>query len=186
MFAQNQSTIVLQKTTLNFLSTRALIFQFLLISAAVVIPVVAHLTGAPVGYLLPMHWIVILAGLLYGWRGGILVGLLSPVASYYLSGMPYLNILPSMTIELVTYGFIAGFLREAFRLNSFFSVAIALVLGRIAFVASVLLLNVATTNHIDYIKVALLPGIVAALFQILLLPLLANWWCTKKRENSVE
>lgn len=186
MFVQNQSTLVLNKPTLNFLSIRALIFQLLLISAAVVLPVVVHLTGALVRYLLPMHWVVILAGLLYGWRGGLLVGVLSPVASFLISGMPYPGILPSMTIELVTYGIITGFLRENIKLNPFLSVTIALVFGRITFVASVLLLNVVTTNQLDYIKIALLPGIVATLLQILLLPFLANWWINKERINKEE
>jgi hypothetical protein len=186
MFLNNQSTIVLQKPTLNFLSIRALVFQIILILTAVVLPAVSHSTGAPVRYLLPMHWAVILAGLIYGWRGGILVGLLSPFISFFFSGMPLLNILPSMTVELITYGFVTGLLREAFQLNSFLSVAIALVFGRIVFVASILFLNVVTMNQIEYFKVALLPGVIAAFLQILLLPFIAHWWLKNERKNTKE
>ena len=68
-------------TTLPAWRLRALLFQALLIVAAVVLPAVAHLSGAPVRILLPMHWPVLLAGLVYGWRGGGAVGLADPSAS---------------------------------------------------------------------------------------------------------
>jgi hypothetical protein len=156
-------------------------FQSILILSAVGLPVVAHLIGAPVRVLLPMHWPILLAGLVYGWRGGALAGILSPVISYFFSGYPLPNILPSMTAELLIYGLIAGFLCEKTKLNAFISAAIAIVLGRIVFVGSVLLMG---SSNPEYFKAALLPGMVAALCQIALLPLLAKWWIKQDRNTS--
>lgn len=178
----NESVIPLNKSTLTPSGVRAFIFQVLLIAAAVILPALAHLSGAPIRFLLPMHWPIILAGLVYGWRAGVLTGLLAPIVSYFLSGFPLPIILPFITFELLTYGLVTGLLRELLHLNPFISVAIALLLGRIVFVVSVLFGNTLTINYLGYFKVALLPGIIAALFQIALLPFLAKWWIRHEQQ----
>lgn len=184
MYNQNQPTISVKNTTLVFWGTKSLIFQVILVGAAVILPAVAHLSGAPVRILLPMHWPVILAGLVFGWRSGALVGLLSPSMSYLVSGMPLPAILPAMTVELFAYGFVAGLLREKLRFNPFLSVIPALIIGRIAFALTVYLGFAASGNYMQYFKAALLPGLFAALGQIILLPIIANWWVKKEQENS--
>lgn len=181
----NQSAISLSRPTLPLSGLRAYAFQVSLIGAAVILPLIAHLSGAPVRYLLPMHWPVVLAGLVYGWRSGALTGFLAPIVSYFISGFPLPSILPSMTLELLTYGLIAGFLRERTALNPWLSVAIALVAGRTVFIASVLLGNVVTTNHLEYFQAALLSGLIAGLGQIALLPILANWWVRQEQRDRV-
>jgi len=174
---------------LAFWEVRSLIFQALLVTAAVVLPAFAHLAGAPVRIILPMHWPVILAGLVYGWRGGAVAGLLSPTVSYYVSGLPLPGILPAMTAELFIYGLVTGLLRERFRFNPFVSVTLALIIGRIAFVLTVLSsLGISvgswrSGNYMQYFSAALLPGLAAAAGQIILLPLVANWWM--KREQGI-
>ena len=184
MSIYNESVIALNKPTLTLSGVRAYVFQLLLIAAAVILPVVSHLSGAPVRFLLPMHWPVILAGLVYGWRAGVLTGALAPIVSYVLSGFPLPVILPSMTVELLTYGLVTGLLRELVRLNPFLSVAFALVLGRIVFVLSVLLGNSVTTNQLAYFQAALTPGMIAGVFQIALLPFLAKWWIGQERRTT--
>ena len=181
----NDSTVPLNTPTLTLSSVRAYYFELLLVGVAVVFPVVAHMAGAPVRMLLPMHWPVILAGLVYGWRAGAIAGFFAPIVSYALSGFPLPHILPSMTIELLTYGLATGLLRELVRLNPFVSVAIALMLGRFVFILSVLIGS--TTSHsLEYFQGALLPGTVAALGQTVLLPFLAKWWIRKERRSVVQ
>jgi len=174
------------RPTLAFWEIRSLAFQGLLVGLAVALPVAAHLTGAPVRVLLPMHWPVILAGLVYGWRGGALVGLMAPSASFVLSGLPAPTILPAMTAELFCYGFATGLLRERFGWNPFASVAVALVLGRAVFVCVAAIGGVAAANYLGYVKAALLPGVPAALGQILLLPLAGNWWVKRAHRGGDE
>jgi niacin transporter len=187
MLSYNDAAVSLSRPTLSFSGYRAYVFQVVLISAAVVLPVAAHLSGVSVRFLLPMHWPVILAGLVYGWRAGVLTGALAPIVNYLISGYPLPVILPSMTVELLTYGLATGILREVFRLNPFVSVAIALVLGRIVFIGSVLLGNVVPTEHRGYFQAALTPGIIAAVLQTVLLPFVAKWWIrqeTRTTENE--
>ena len=88
-----------------------------------------HLAGAT---FLPMHIFVLIAGLLFGWRVGLVVGLLTPLASYAVSGMPVLQILPQIVVELGVYGLVAGMLRERFNLRVAWALLGAMVAGRLA------------------------------------------------------
>lgn len=61
--------------------------------------------------LLPMHLPVFLCGLICGWQYGAVVGFVLPLLRSSLFGMPVL--FPSalsMAFELMTYGFVSGFL----------------------------------------------------------------------------
>ncbi len=180
MSKNSPAEINISPVTLAAWSVKSLAFQFLLISAAVLLPSMAHLAGAPVRILLPMHWPVIIAGLVYGWRGGALVGALSPLASYAISGYPLPAILPSIIAELFAYGFVIGLLKGQLRLNSYLSVAIGLLTGRIIFIITTLITGGAVIN-ITYLSVALLPGIAASIGQLALLPSLAKWWVKKSK-----
>ena len=177
---RQSSEIALRPATLAFWTAKSLVFQFILVASSVALPAAAHLAGAPVRFLLPMHWPVLLAGLAYGWRGGALVGLAAPIASYAVSGYPLPPILPAMTIELFVYGLFAGLLRERLHLNGFISVAVAVVIGRLAFMTAAVMTGGVLLNA-EYLKAALLPGLPAAAVQIALLPVLAGWWV--KRAN---
>ena len=93
-----------------------------------------HLAGAT---FLPMHIFVILAGLLFGWRAGLLVGLFTPVTSYFISGMPALNVLPQVVIEVSAYGLIVGLLREKYHLRTIWSLLGAIIGGRMALLLAI-------------------------------------------------
>lgn len=89
------------------------------IAGAVAIPQFFHLLGAASGLgtalgetFLPMHLPIILVGLLAAPYAGAVSGILGPVASFALSGMPGLVMLPFMMLELGAYGLAAGLLRN--------------------------------------------------------------------------
>jgi len=167
--------------TLPDLGLRAISTQGVLLAlSAAVLPAVSHLANLPVRWLLPMHWAVLLAGLTYGWRAGMAVGLLAPGASFLLSGMPLPHILPAMTVELAAYGFVAGFARQAWRFGQVASMALAVVAGRVVFVVVALSTGAATPGVSAYLKAALLPGLAAAAAQVALLPLVARWWIRRE------
>lgn len=180
---QKAADIYSPQTVLPLIKPLSMVVQIiLLLSAAFLLPAAAHATGLPVRWLLPMHWPVILAGLCYGWRSGLLVGIGAPVLSYLVSGMPPLFMLPAMTVELAAYGFIAGFAREGLKLNGFLSAALSLIGGRIVFLAIVLITGAVAVPFADYLQAAMLPGIPAAIAQLILLPLIANWWVGRGSE----
>lgn len=108
----------------------ALTLGFIVLDVAV--PLVFHQFHLAGATFLPMHIFVLIAGLLFGWRAGLIVGLLTPIASYTVSGMPVLRILPQITIELAAYGLVAGILREKLNLRVIWSLLGAMIGGRLA------------------------------------------------------
>ncbi|HNW43611.1 MAG TPA: ECF transporter S component [Elusimicrobiales bacterium] len=155
---------------------KSAVFQLSMITAAVLLPSVCHLTGAPVTVLLPMHWPVLAAGLFCGWRAGLTAGAAAPLISFALSGMPPAAYLPRMIIELACYGLVAGFARERLRLSAFAAVLAAVIAGRAAYMAAVAAFYPPAAGLLPYFKAALLPGLAAALGQALLLPLAYKRW----------
>lgn len=158
----------------------------LLLGAAFVLPALAHLAGVPGRVWLPMHWPVLFAGLCYGWRSGALIGLAAPGVSFLLSGMPPAAALPAMTAELATYGFLAGLFRESFRRNSFLAVAAALIGGRLVFLGIRLATGSIAGPLAEYVQAALLPGLPAALGQLVLVPLAAGGWVRRESRRSAD
>lgn len=161
---------------------RALTVQaVLLLAAALVLPALAHLTGLPVRTLLPMHWPVLLAGLCYGWRSGLLVGAAAPAVSFMLSGMPPPVVLPSMTLELAAYGLLAGAVREGLHRGPIEATLAAVIGGRLAFVGMMLATGTIVGPLAGYLGNALVPGVPAALAQVALLPPIAAWWVRREQ-----
>jgi niacin transporter len=182
-----QSTTTLTPTTaLPIGSARALsINGILLFAAAVLLPAVAHLTGMPVRVLLPMHWPVIFAGLVYGWRGGAIVGASAPAMSFLVSGMPLPAVLPAMTLELACYGALSGVLRQAARWSAPLATTTALVAGRLVFaIVMVLTFTAGAGAFSSYAAAALLPGLPAAVAQVILLPILARRWMRHEQGSA--
>lgn len=86
-----------------------------IVALAVVLPQIAHLAvGAQAGVmLLPMYLPVLLGGCVLGFRWGLGVGLLSPLASYLITSalgnpMPAAARLPLMMAELAVFASVAG------------------------------------------------------------------------------
>lgn len=154
---------------------RALTIQAVLVLlAAFALPAAVHAVGLPVRWLLPMHWPILFIGLAYGWRSGLIAGMLAPLVSFLLSGHPLPLILPSMIVELGMYGFVAGVLVEVLRVNRFVAMLLAVLGGRIVFIATAMLTGAAQPALGVYLTAALLPGIPAAIAQVILLPLAAR------------
>lgn len=66
--------------------------------------------------LLPMHIPVLLCGLICGWKYGLAVGFITPLMRSVVFGMPVLYPTAiAMAFELMTYGFVIGFLYEKSR-----------------------------------------------------------------------
>lgn len=110
--------------------------SYLLTAAFVLLGVAApwgfhqfHLAGATY---LPMHFFALAAGLAFGWRAGLVTGLLTPIASFAISGMPPLAILPQVVVEIAAYGLAAGLLSEKCRLKVVWSLLGAMAGGRLA------------------------------------------------------
>ena len=121
---------------------------YLVIAAFVVLSVLTpwafHQFPAAGPTYLPMHFFIFIAALAGGWQVGALVGLLTPFASFAVSGMPPLTVLPQIAVEVTAYGLIAGLLRQKFNLNVFWSLLGAMVGGRLALLVAVAMVDLVT------------------------------------------
>lgn len=110
----------------------------LAMTTAVALPWLCHLLGGQLGLgsglgemLLPMHLPVMMAGMLGGSMVGLACGVVSPLLSFALTGMPASVMLPFMMVELAVYGLTAGLLRRS-QLPALVKVLMVQVAGRLA------------------------------------------------------
>jgi len=119
------------------INTYVIIAVFVALSVAV--PWAFHQFQLAGATYLPMHFFVFVAALTCGWQAGVIVGLLTPFASYVVSGMPALTVLPQIAVEVTFYGLLAGLLRQKLNLRVFWAVLGAMVGGRLFLLIAVYL-----------------------------------------------
>jgi hypothetical protein len=173
--------LTLPATGLRAVSVQAL----LLLTAAFILPAMAHAAGLPVRLLLPMHWPVILAGLCYGWRSGLVVGLAAPTVSFLLSGHPNPLVLPAMTLELGAYGALAGVGLQQLGLSRPLATLFSALGGRVVFILVVVAMGAYTGPFLSYLQAALIPGLIGLVAQVAALPPLASWWVRREAAPSL-
>lgn len=146
------------------------------IALGLVLPQLLHSIGAG-PMLLPMHIPVLLAGFLLGPITGLYVGIVTPVLSHLLTGMPPLApvpMLPIMAFELATYGFVSGILYNKLRINTFVALIGAMLGGRLMYGIIVYLIliffNLPLERPIIAVAVAIKTGIIGIMIQIILIP----------------
>lgn len=127
-------------TILKYTDIRSYVFTVVFVALSVATPWVFHQFHLAGPTFLPMHIFVLIAGLLFGWRAGLVVGLFTPLISYLVSGMPVARILPQIVIELCAYGLVAGILREKFNLRAVWSLLGAMIAGRLALLIGVVVM----------------------------------------------
>lgn len=146
----------------------------LLLAAGILLPQVFHMIGGQAmgGILLPMHLPVFIAGLLLGPFYGCAIGIITPIISFFVTGMPPAGKLPFMLVELLTYGLAAGLLRKK-NVNIYVSLILAQIAGRVAnalalvFATYVLQLNVPAVITVGTAVVTGIPGLI---LQLVLVP----------------
>ena len=100
-----------------------------------VLPIAFHAIGLG-SVLSPMHIPVLLCGLVCGGGYGLICGILGPVLSSLISGMPPMMMLVRMIPELCIYGLAGGLAMRFIRtgraaLDVYIALAIAMIAGRI-------------------------------------------------------
>jgi hypothetical protein len=149
------------------------------IFSAVILPRIIHILGTATGLgtslgemLLPMHLPIILAGLLAGPFAAGTAGLLSPLISFAMTGMPTSAMLPFMIIELAVYGVCAGMLKDA-KISDISKVFIAQLAGRIIRGAAILIgfYGMGTAVRPEIIFTSVKIGIAGIILQLVIIPL---------------
>ena len=133
--------------SLRFTDVRTYLIIAAFVALSVLTPWIFHQFQLAGATYLPMHFFIFVAALAGGWQAGAIVGLLTPFASYAVSGMPVLTVLPQIAVEVAAYGLVAGLLRQKLNLNVFWSLLGAMVAGRVALLIAVVIVQ-AITGHV--------------------------------------
>jgi hypothetical protein len=159
------------------------------LALAIVLPVAFHQVGiGPV--FLPMHIPILITGALWGPRAGVVTGVLAPALSYLTTGSPPMvpPVAPLMTVELATYGLVAGLARSTLagrmgprrRMLAFeylWTIA-TLLSGRVMLGVAASLLGPMLGLRVAamvYVKGAVLAGLPGIILQLVLIPPLVAW-----------
>lgn len=139
--------------------------------------------------LCPMHIPVILCGFICGWKYGLIVGVVSPLLrSLTLSMPPLFPTALAMSLELATYGFIAGLLHQLLpktKKSIYISLIIAMIVGRLVWGTAMFAFLGNTQFGISAFWAGAvgnaIPGII---IQIVLIPLIIMFYETKLNKNQ--
>ena len=145
------------------------------IALCVVLPIAFHSIPDAGTVFLPMHIPVLICGMICGWPYGLLCGLLGPLTSSVLTGMPPVAILPAMMVECGTYGLVSGLVLKYIHTKNTYAdlyaaLIIAMLAGRIlSGIAKALIFSpgIALSAWITASFVTALPGII---IQLVFLP----------------
>ena len=159
-------------------NVRNLTMSALFLALGLVLPIFTGQIPQIGSMLLPMHIPFFLCGLICGGPWGALVGLILPLLRSVLFGMPPLfPTAIAMCFELMTYGFVAGFLYNRSRwqcvIALYRSMIASMVAGRLVWgVAQIVLLGLSGSAFTlqAFMAGALLNAIPGIVLQLLLIP----------------
>ena len=163
----------------EILSTRKakyIVGTILFSGLGIAIPRIFHvLVGSSAGVtFLPMHLMVLIAALTFGMMSASIVAGSSVIFSYLLTGMPAIERMPYMLIELVIYGILLGLFNKKF--NSYVSLIATMIIGRILY-AVVLFASVNLLGFNGYGISAIqsvISGIPGIIIQLAFVPVIAK------------
>ncbi len=158
---------------LNLGAVKWSMFLSIFTALAILLPYTCHQFGLAGMVFLPMHFAVLIAAIVIGFRGGVLVALISPALSYAISGMPPVTSLLPMTIELATYAIVINLMVRKIRTPMILSLIVAMLLGRLISITlvSMILQNTPLATQFHNLFVTAMPGI---LIQLAFVPLVSS------------
>lgn len=175
---RDTDTFLLQGRTFSMKHTRNLVISGLCCALGVVLPLAFHSIPNAGSILLPMHIPVLLCGLVCGPFFGLACGILTPMLSSLLTGMPPAAYLPSMVCELAVYGLLAGVLIRIIKTKKkssaiYISLLGAMVGGRIVYgLLNSLLFRAGDYSMQLWLTGAFVNAVPGIILQLIVLPVL--------------
>lgn len=155
--------------------TKKLTLSGVFIAIGIILPIAFHAIEGGGSIFLPMHIPVLMAGFFLDWPYALAVGVLTPLLSSSLTGMPPLfPVLLFMIPELAVYGTVVSLLYRNLKMNVYAALIISMVCGRI--IAGVVVWILTTffmaklPSPIVFVQGAILKGIPGIIIQLILIP----------------
>lgn len=170
-------------------TTKQIVYGGIFIALGLALSVVFHSFGGQFGAIfLPLHFVVLIAGLTGGPWVGLVVGVIMAPLSGVLFGMPPLMppIAFFMALEMATYGFLSGYFEKR-RMNVYVNLTITLITGRIVYSLGYYVIGAMIGIHLRAFTAILLSfaqGSPGVLIQFLLIPTIYYAVKRIRRENT--
>ncbi|MEF2782715.1 MAG: ECF transporter S component [Clostridium sp.] len=147
------------------------------LALGLVLPFAFHSFGPGAGAMfLPMHIPVLLCGFVCGSGYGALIGVLTPLVSSALTGMPvFMPTGIAMCFELMTYGILSGLIVK--RLPLYPSLIITMLAGRaVSGIVNLILLSMAGKAYTleIFLTAAFVTALLGIILQLIIIPLLVK------------
>ena len=157
--------------------TQKLVLSAMFLALGLVLPFFTGQLPQLGNFFLPMHFTIFLATYICGWQCGAEIGFILPLLRSFMFGAPiiYPNAI-AISVELLSYGLIAGLIYKAIKFKKFSvyaSMIIAMIGGRIIWgFMQMLLLGIKTEvfTFNMFITAAFLNAIPGIIIQLLLIP----------------
>lgn len=161
---------------------KKLVIGGMLIALNIVLPYVFHFVPGGGKLFLPMHFGVLIAGLLLGPVYGIAIGITAPFLGMVTTGMPQMPMTVFMTFELAAYGACSGGFSLLFRKtglseiwNIYLSLVLSMVAGRLVYAGILLVSGFVTSGTapaVITVFTSFLAGLPGVAVQLLLIPVI--------------
>ncbi len=176
-------------------SVKKLTLASVCIALCVVLPIAFHSIPDGGSIFLPMHIPVLVCGMICGWPYGLLCGLMGPLLSSAITGMPPAAMLPAMMVECGAYGMVSGLMLKFVRTGKtygdlYIALVTAMVVGRVLsgiakaliFMPGISMTAWVTASFVTAlpgiaIQLVFLPGVVCTLMKARVIPVR---YCCKK------
>ena len=157
-------------------NVKKLVFTAACAALCLVLPMAFHAIPNAGQVILPMHIPVLLCGLICGWPYGGVCGLIGPLLSSIITGMPPAAMLPSMMVECAVYGFTSGLLMKYVRtgkssLDLYISLVSAMVAGRVLAGFAKAWIFTPGISPFAWVSTSLITGIPGIAIQLILMPM---------------
>lgn len=167
--------MIKERTKVN---VRALKLSYggVLVALGILLPQAFHMFGQNAGMVfLPIQIPALFAGLLLGPYYGGVIGILVPLLSFVLTGMPPVPKVYFMFVELMVYGIVSGWMIK--KTNVYVSLFTAMILGRAAYGISLIMGVHLLQMHAPFMNQAafwsgIITGIPGMMIQAAVLPIL--------------
>ena len=164
---------------MRFNYVKKLVFTAVCAALCLVLPMVFHSIPNAGQVILPMHIPVLLCGLVCGWPNGLLCGLVGPLLSSVITGMPPAAMLPSMMVECGVYGIVTGLGMKHIRTGKpvadlYVSMIAAMVLGRVVAGFAKAWIFTPGISPFAWVTTSLVSGIPGIVIQLVLMPLVVT------------
>ena len=156
------------------IETKEIVISGLLLASGILLPMFFHMFGMTGPIALPMHIPVLIGRFLLPPQLALLLGIITPLASGILTGMPVMfPMAVIMAFELGFYGFTASLATRKFNLPAIPALIISMVVGRIAAgltVAVLVQLFGVKMNPVMFVTGAVVTWLPGIIIQLIFIP----------------